>query len=193
MAAYGPGVTRRQVLAAGAALAAGHLLGACSEADSDTTALPPSRRTAKLGPAEPTYFRFQLGDFEVTTIADAGALIDGPWPIVGQDRPAAEVERLMRENLLPEKKFRPGFTPMLVHTGKELVLFDTGNGAGGFVPRPYGGWLKDQLGPAGYSPEQVDVVVLSHVHPDHVGGIMEDGRPLFPRARYVIGRREFDH
>ena len=190
----GTGVTRRQVLVAGAALAAGHLLGACSEGraagQADGRTAGPA---AKLGSAEPTFFRFQLGDFEVTTISDSGAVIDGPWPIVGQDRSAAEVEALMRENLLPRKKFRPGFTPMLVHTGKELILFDTGNGPAGFVPRPYGGWLVKQLGPAGFSPEQVDVVVLSHLHPDHVGGMMEDGRPLFPRARYVIGRKEFDH
>lgn len=193
------GVTRRQVIAAGAALAAGHVLGACSEqpAGSATSAVRPTSRSAgpakQLGPAQPTFFRFRLGDFEVTTISDAGAVIDGPWPIVGQDRPAGEVESLMREHLLPEKKFRPGFTPMLVHTGKELILFDTGNGAGGFVPRPHGGWLAAQLGPAGFTPEQVDVVVLSHLHPDHVGGVMEAGKPLFPRARYVTGQVEFDH
>jgi len=51
-----------------------------------------------------------VGDFEVTTMSDAGAVIDGPWPIVGQNRPAADVEALMRENLLPEKKFLHGFT-----------------------------------------------------------------------------------
>ncbi len=189
----GTGVTRRQVLAAGATLAAGHLLCGCSAPPAQapqSTAQGPAKR---LGPAEPTFFRFQLGDFEVTTISDAVAVIDGPWPIVGQDRPAAEVEALMREHLLPEKKFRPGFTPMLVHTGKELILFDTGNGPAGFVPRPYGGRLATALGPAGFSPEQVDVVVLSHLHPDHVGGLMEDGKPLFPRARYVVGQVEYDH
>ncbi len=180
------GVTRRHVLTVGAALAAGHLLSGCARPGAPVPA-------PRLGPAQPTHYRFRLGDFEVTTISDAGAVIDGPWPIVGEDRPAAEVERLMRESLLPEKKFQPGFTPMLVHTGRELLLFDTGNGAAGFVPRPYGGWLAAQLGPAGFSPEQVDVVVLSHVHPDHVGGVMEGGKPLFPRARYVLGQVEYDH
>ena len=184
----GTGVTRRQVLATGATLAAGSLLGGCAAPASRSGAPAP-----ELAPAPPAWYRFRLGGFEVTTVSDADAMIDGPWPIVGEDRPAAEVERLMCESLLPEKKFRPGFTPVLVHTGRELILFDTGNGSGGFVPRPYGGRLAAALGPAGYSPEQVDVVVLSHAHPDHAGGLMEGGTPVFPRARYVIGQMEFDH
>jgi glyoxylase-like metal-dependent hydrolase (beta-lactamase superfamily II) len=174
------GVTRRQVLAAGAAFAATRLLAGCATLPAPVTA-------SRLGPSQPRHYRFELGDFEVTTISDAGAMLDGPWPIVGENQPPAVVERLMRENLLPEKKFQPGFTPTLVRTGKELVLFDAGNGANGFVPRPDGGWLAAQLEPAGYSPEQIDVVVLTHSHPDHVGGLMEGGKPLFPKARYVIG------
>jgi glyoxylase-like metal-dependent hydrolase (beta-lactamase superfamily II) len=181
----GSGLTRRQVLASAAALAASRLLAGCG-------ALPGPASTPQLGPSQPTHYRFELGAFEVTTISDAGAMIDGPWPIVGEDQPPAKVERLMRDNLLPEKRFQPGFTPTLVNTGKEVVLFDTGNGANGFVPRPQGGWLAAQLGPAGFSPEQVDVVVLTHAHPDHIGGIMEGGKPLFPRARYVMGGVEYD-
>ena len=191
----GPGaaVTRRQALAVGATLAATSLLGACGRPDEEPTATAAAAPPAPEGPPRPPAHRFRLGEFEVVTISDAGAVIDGPWPIVGEDRPAAEVERLMQESLLPEKKFRPGFTPMLIQTRRELILFDTGNGPNGFVPRPYGGWLAEQLGPAGFTPEQVDVVVLSHLHPDHVGGMMENGRPLFPRARYVTGKVEYDH
>ncbi|ODA67432.1 N-acyl homoserine lactonase [Methyloligella halotolerans] len=145
-----------------------------------------------LEPAYPTHYRFRLGDFEITTIMDARATIDGPWPIVGQDQPQEKVEALMRENLLPETRFRPGFTPTIVNTGKELILFDTGNGDNGFVPRPDGGWLSAQLGPAGFKPEDFDIVVLTHCHPDHVGGLMEKGKWTFPNARYVIGAKEHD-
>ena len=192
----GPGaavVTRRQALIAGSAFAATGLLGACERSGMPTVQQADAAPPAPDGPPRPPHYRFRLGELEITTIADAGAVIDGPWPIVGEDRPAAEVERLMRESLLPEKKFRPGFTPMLIKTPRELILFDTGNGAVGFVPRPYGGWLAERLGAAGITPDQVDVVVLSHLHPDHVGGTMENGRPLFPRARYVTGQAEYDH
>ena len=179
------GLTRREMLASLAAVVATRLVG-------EAMTLPVEVAPPRLGVSQPTHYRFELGDFEVTTICDARAMIDGPWPIVGENRPLAEVERLMRDNWLPEKKFQPGFTPTVVNTGTELILFDTGNGAHGFVPRPFGGWLAEQLGPAGFSPEQIDVVVLSHCHPDHAGGLMEAGKPLFPKARYVVGQTEFD-
>ena len=154
--------------------------------------MPALAKATLIGSTRSTVSRFKLGAFEITTILDAGALIDGPWPIVGEDRPKDVVARLMRDNLLPERRFQPGFTPTIVNTGAEVILFDAGNGANGFIPRPDGGWLAKQLAPAGFTPEQVDVVVLTHAHPDHIGGLMEGGLPLFPNARYVIGAVEHD-
>ncbi len=179
------GVTRRHALASAVGLAVAPLL-------ARNIILSARAEAPLLGVSQPTRYRFRLGAFEVTMILDSDAMVDGPWPIVGEDRPAAEVAQLMRENFLPEKKFQPGFTPMVVNTGKELILFDTGNGADGFVPRPVGGWLAAQLAPAGFAPEQIDVVVLSHGHMDHIGGVMEGGKPLFPKARYVINAVEYD-
>ncbi|PPD00562.1 MAG: MBL fold metallo-hydrolase [Hyphomicrobium sp.] len=145
-----------------------------------------------IGLAQPKFYRCKLGAFEITTISDSEAFIDGPYPIIGANTSEADVQQLMRDNRLPEKKYQPGFSPTLINTGKELILFDTGNGENGFVPRPNGGWLAKQLAPAGFAREQIDIVVLSHGHPDHIGGLLENGSPLFPNARYFIGQIDYD-
>ncbi len=115
----------------------------------------------------------------------------GLGPSLAEMRPN-EVGRLMQANLVPAHKHRPGFTPMVINTGKEVLIFDTGNGERGFVPRPAGGWLAAQTAPVGFTPEQIDIVVLSHGHPDHIGGVMEKGEPLFPNAHYVTGAADYD-
>jgi glyoxylase-like metal-dependent hydrolase (beta-lactamase superfamily II) len=178
--------SRRHMLASAAALTAAPL--ALRALTAPANAAPP----AKLGAWRPRHWRYKVGAFELTTIADSEVFIDGPFPLIGGNAPEEEVTALMRDNLLPERKYQPGFSPMIVNTGSELVLFDTGNGENGFVPRPAGGWLAKELAPAGFKPEDITVVVLSHGHPDHVGGLMEAGRPLFPNARYVIGQVEYD-
>ena len=178
-------LTRRQLVASVAAVAATPSLGVLMTA-------PAYAAGPMLGPSQPTHYRFKLGAFEVTMLSDSDAFIDGPWPLIGKNAAQADVDQLMRDNLLPTNKYQPGFTPMVINTGAKLILFDTGNGSRGFVPRPAGGWLAAQLAPAGFKPEEIDLVVLSHGHPDHIGGLYEDGRLLFPKARYAIGAAEYD-
>ncbi len=179
------GPTRRRLMGAAAGLIAAPFVQAFWPATAFAAA-------PTLGLSKPGFARFKLGAFELTMIADSDAFIDGPFPIIGANASQAEVEQLMRDNLLPPATYQPGFTPMIVNTGKEVVIFDTGNGETGFIKRPNGGWLASQLGAAGFTPEQVDVVVLTHGHLDHVAGIMEGGKPLFPNARYVISATEYD-
>lgn len=138
-----------------------------------------------LGVATPTFNRVKLGEFEVTTLLDAARTMDGPHPIFGEDQDAAAVAELARANNLPTDKMVNGFTPVIVNTGSELVLFDTGLGGDN-------GSLTAQLAAAGYSPEQVDIVVITHMHPDHIGGLMTNGAPTYPNARYVTGQAEYD-
>lgn len=181
----GTGLTRRHILASGAALAVAPLI-------ARNVAGPVHAAAPMLGTEQPTHYRFKLGAFELTTILDADAFIDGPWPLIGKNASQNEVDQLMQDNLLPANKYQLGFTPMIVNAGKELVLFYAGNGAKGFVPRPQGGWLAAQLAPAGFKPEEIDLVVLSHGHPDHIGGLFVEDKPLFPNARYAIGDVEYD-
>lgn len=142
-----------------------------------------------FGAAPPNYYRFKLGDFEVTTLRDGAVQVEGPHPIFGQDQTADAVQELAAANFLPPTMMEIQFNPVVVNTGAQLVLFDSGNGV---ARRPNAGHLLQLLQVAGYDPGQVDVVVITHMHPDHIGGLMEDGKAAYPNASYVTGSTEYD-
>jgi glyoxylase-like metal-dependent hydrolase (beta-lactamase superfamily II) len=150
-----------------------------------------------LGFLEPNVYRFKLGSFEVATIRDSKAVRDGLHPNYGGNASAEEVQALARANNIDIQRFEHNNIPTVVNTGRELVLFDTGNGA---LPKEYE-QLKARMPPGntaarlaelGYRPEDVDIVVLTHGHPDHIGGLVEGGQPVYPNARYVFGAAEYD-
>jgi glyoxylase-like metal-dependent hydrolase (beta-lactamase superfamily II) len=144
-----------------------------------------------LGTLQPTVQRFKLGGFELTTILDGVVARDGPHPTFGANVPAEDLHRLAEANRLPSKRFQHNFIPAVVDTGRELILFDTGNGE---ERRKNGvGNLRTLLPLAGYAPEDIDLVVITHGHGDHIAGLVEAGKPAFPNARYVFGRVEFDY
>ena len=171
---------RGTLLALGGALAAPALI----------RATPATAKAKMLGPIRPVHFRFPLGDFEVTTIYDGAVKLPGPHPIFGENVEAEEVAQFAEANNLPSDKMEIGFTVTLVNTGSELILFDTGNDG---TQRPTAGKLRARMAEAGYAPEDVDIVALTHFHPDHIGGLMVDGKPAFPNARYVAASKEYDH
>jgi glyoxylase-like metal-dependent hydrolase (beta-lactamase superfamily II) len=149
------------------------------------------------GELQPIIYRFRFGDFEIANILDSKVIRDGPYPAFGGERAADEAEALCRANRIDAKRFEHPFIPTVVNTGRELILFDTGNGAlrrehEQLRNRSVDGHLVERLGQAGYRPEDVDVVVITHGHPDHIGGLTEGGQPVFPKARYVFGATEFD-
>jgi glyoxylase-like metal-dependent hydrolase (beta-lactamase superfamily II) len=125
----------------------------------------------------------------VTTISDGVRVATGPYPIFGQNQSPSTVANLLEKNFLPTDRFANGFTPTLVNMGTELVLFDTGLGEGG---RDAGmGRLRERLQASGYRPEDVSIVVLTHFHGDHIGGMTEGEEPAFPNARYVVPKTEY--
>ncbi|AFL49070.1 glyoxylase-like metal-dependent hydrolase (beta-lactamase superfamily II) [Sinorhizobium fredii] len=133
---------------------------------------------------------FKLGTFKVTVISDGTRASENPHETYGTNQPADAVSALLEQNFLPTSGFINGFSPVLVDTGSHVVLFDTGLGEAG---RETGtGKLAEGIRAAGYGPEQVSVVVITHMHGDHIGGLMEGGKPAFPSARYVTGQMEFD-
>lgn len=150
----------------------------------------PSKAAAPMaGATRPDFYRFKLGTFEVGTILDGSVTRPAPHEIFGTDQEPADVAALAQQHFLPDDALRNDYTPVVVNTGSEVVLFDTGNGP---ARRPGRGALRERLAETGIAPEQVDIVVLTHFHPDHIGGVMEGDAPAFPNARYVTPRAEFD-
>jgi glyoxylase-like metal-dependent hydrolase (beta-lactamase superfamily II) len=175
-------LTRRHLLAGAAGLAAAPAIGS-------GLIRPAGAAAPQLGLERPSVYRVKFGQFEITTILDGAVQLDGPYPIFGQNQSEDEVKAFAKENFLPPDRMEISFTPVIVNTGKEVVLFDAGNGAG---RRPNAGKLGATLNQAGLKPEDIDVVVITHCHPDHIGGLMEEGKPLFLNARYVIGETEYN-
>ena len=144
-----------------------------------------------LGEARATHHRVRLGSVELTMVLDGAPMRQGVHPTFGHDQTEEAFVAYARARRMPARSYEAVFVPALVNTGRELVLFDTGVGAGARTTTG-SGQLLPRLAAAGYRPEMVDVVALTHAHPDHIGGLWEDGAPAFPNARYVIGRAEYE-
>ena len=172
----------------------GLLAGAATTAAAATFAgrfTEPARAAAPmLGASRPTHYRFKLGEFEVTTIYDGALAIPKVHPIFGKNQKIEDVQAYLAANHLPTDKMTISFTPVIVNTGKEIVMFDSGYGE---ERRAKGaGKMAATLATAGFSPDQIDVIVLTHLHPDHVSGLMEEGKAVFPNARYLTGDVEYN-
>ncbi|QGX99252.1 MBL fold metallo-hydrolase [Roseovarius faecimaris] len=136
-----------------------------------------------LGVDTPPHRRVKLGAFEVTTLLAGAAVRPEPQTIFGMNASAEDFAALSAEANIPTDQAQFFFTPTVVNTGSELVLFDTGLNAEG---------TGAALEAAGYSTDMIDLVVITHMHGDHIGGLMNGSAPTFGNARYATGRVEFD-
>jgi len=172
-----PTLTRRNLLAGSAAAAA-----FASRADLAAAAEPAAAKQA------PGIYRYKIGSYELT------ALYDGIWyrPITDKfirNAPFAEVERALSDAFMPADQLATPFTTLVVNTGSKLVLVDTGTGG---QIGPQAGVLGDNLSAAGIDPKAVDLVVISHFHPDHINGIKDkDNGLVFPNAEIMVSAPEW--
>lgn len=136
------------------------------------------------GAAMATFNRFRLGGFEVTTLLAGSRTVENPQEIFGLNVDAETFGAASAAAFIPTDKAQFFFTPTLVNTGSELVLFDTGLDPDG---------ITATLAAAGVSPDQVDTVVITHMHGDHIGGLAGANGATFANARYVTGAAENNH
>ncbi|HSI48813.1 MAG TPA: MBL fold metallo-hydrolase [Ideonella sp.] len=133
----------------------------------------------------PGYYRVMLGDFEVTALSDG--TVNLPVDKLLHE-PAPKTTKALARSF-QQAPVETSINAYLINTGSKLVLVDTG-AAGLFGPTT--GKLLANLKAAGYSPEQVDDVFITHMHPDHIGGLGGNGERTFPNATVHADQRDAD-
>ncbi len=135
----------------------------------------------------PGFYRLKVGDLEVTALYDGTRAFDPHW-LNGTKATMDGVVKALQEDPSLLDVSDEGF---LVNTGKQRILVDAGAGTwwgGGVLGR-----LEGSLRSAGYTPEEIDIVLITHLHSDHVGGLTtQDGKRVFPNADVYVAKAESD-
>jgi glyoxylase-like metal-dependent hydrolase (beta-lactamase superfamily II) len=140
----------------------------------------------------PYFYRFKLGNAEVTIASD------GPLPLgkpednfIGLSKD--EMTKQLSDNFLPLENAVLEQNAVIVNTGDRLILFDTGLGNLNIFG-PTTGKLLNSMKQAGIDPKDVDAVIMTHAHIDHCGGNCDDsGKSHFPNAQFYIAQSDFDY
>lgn len=135
----------------------------------------------------PGYYRLQLGQFEITALYDGAIELD--TKLLKNANPT-DLNRLLSRMFVGNPRMQTAVNAYLINTGANLVLVDVG-AATHFGPTL--GCVLQNMKAAGYDPVQVDTVVITHLHPDHVCGLNDEaGRPLFPKAGIWVSKADND-
>jgi glyoxylase-like metal-dependent hydrolase (beta-lactamase superfamily II) len=146
-------------------------------------------------------FRFTVGTFDCVSLSDG--TFNYPLEAFFANVPKEEVEDVLRRHALPTDRITTPYTCLYVDTGQHRVLVDTGAGnLAAAAPMMFPsidhattetGTLLRNLEATGIDRSTIDTVIISHAHPDHVGGTLDDdGALVFGNARYVVPRIEWD-
>ena len=132
-------------------------------------------------------YRFKLGSFECVSLSDGS--VDYPLQNFFANVPKAQIEETLRQRDLPIDYITTPYTYLYVDTGEHRVLVDMG--AGDLAPGT--GKLAQNMKAAGIDPTKIDIVIITHAHPDHIGGTLDhEGQPVYTHAHYYIWKEEWD-
>src|SRR6201997_2058196 len=155
-------------------------------------ALAPTAPALAHGPqagkrAQPSFYRFKLGTIEITVVSDGTLAF--PAETVWGDR-ADDARGLLTSAFHTPRPVGLQINTILVNTGDKLVLIDAGCGVDKF--QKTAGRLIGNLAAAGYAPRDIDMILLTHAHFDHLWGISdhENASLLFPSAEFVASEAE---
>jgi glyoxylase-like metal-dependent hydrolase (beta-lactamase superfamily II) len=175
-------LTRRHALAGAAAIAASPLLPNA-----------PAKATAPLADKQaPSFYRYKVGEAQVNVISDGVNTFPlGDTLVLNAKKD--EINAALAKAFLPKDKVSVHFSPLVINTGGKLVVIDTGNGPGAFASSKGNvGLFASNLVSAGFDPKNIDMVVISHFHGDHVNGLLTaDGAAAFPNAEVLVPAAEW--
>jgi glyoxylase-like metal-dependent hydrolase (beta-lactamase superfamily II) len=179
-------LSRRHLLSAAAlAGAAGALAPLVGTAPAKAAAPPVGKQAA-------SWYRYKIGDMEVTVVSDGSR----PGPLADnfvQNAKKEDVNKALEAAFMEKDKLTIPFNPVVVNTGGKLVAIDTGLGAGAFAQSKGAmGQYHTNLVAAGLDVKNIDMVVISHFHGDHIGGLVgADGKPAFANAEILVPAAEW--
>jgi glyoxylase-like metal-dependent hydrolase (beta-lactamase superfamily II) len=139
-------------------------------------------------PSNNDYYRFKIGRLNCISVSD-GTYDYNPMHIFPKNMTEDQVKEVLRDyNLRTDKLISP-YTFLFVDTGEHKILVDMGAGKLG----PNTGKLVGNLKASGVRPEDINIIFITHAHPDHIGGTLNDeGKPNYPNARYYMSKDEWD-
>jgi glyoxylase-like metal-dependent hydrolase (beta-lactamase superfamily II) len=160
-------------------------------AASAATALTPlvtgTARAATEAPKGTGIYRYKVGDYEIIQLMDGASTFPVPDKFVVNASKDQAIQAAAAA-YMPEGKVTVPYSPMIVNTGKKLIAIDTGNGLGAYAAKNGAiGQARINMEAAGIDPKQIDTVIISHFHGDHIGGLKNaDGSPAFPNAEILV-------
>src|SRR6476646_11912908 len=178
-------ITRRNLFAGAAVVGAGLTA-------SKSIVLPAMAAAPVAGKQNAGWYRYKVGDFEVTVVTDGqGSNPLGDSYVV--NTPKDSVAKDLAAQFLPKDKVIHTYTPVVINTASKLVAIDTGLGLGTYAQSKGAlGQYHANLKAAGIDANTIDVVIISHFHGDHINGLIgPDNKPMFPNAESMVPEVEW--
>ena len=174
-------LNRRKILLSAMAGSTGFLVGAGSPG----TALAQTPSTSRSNSGA---YRFGVGEIGATVLSDG--IIGGPPRIYASDAPEAELQEVLKRAFLPSDHLTLNLNTLLIEAGGKRILLEAGAGQ---TMGPGGGRIFANLAAIGLTPADIDIIVISHTHPDHVGNLRSaEGERAFPRATIFAPKADWD-
>jgi glyoxylase-like metal-dependent hydrolase (beta-lactamase superfamily II) len=136
------------------------------------------------------YIKFKLGKLELLVVTDGHIFIHPAQPIFAPGIDSVKVKEALADNFMSDGAVDAAINILVIKKEERIIIIDTGSGSA--IGDQAGRFLKN-LNAAGIRPEEITDVFVTHLHVDHIGGILDaDGKLAFKNARYCLSQKEYN-